>query len=336
MSRVDVVRAGYLNVYLGLLREIGVPTGRALSRARLPSAIETMPDAYVSITRAADCVLNLCRDVSAVELGALVMQRRPTLDTLSPALRAALLGTPTGAARLRTVVRLARAEDSALTAALVPEGARMRLCCNVPMFAGHPAHLLVECLTLDAMLVVLGSVAGPGWQPAEITFVSEGPATPGLRAAYAGTRFFYRAPQTSLVFEEALLARPCAIGAAAAPAPVASEPDTVADWSFATRVRELVRPYLDDGYPDIGLLAEVVGTSPRTLQRRLAESGRTYSQVVMEARFDLARDLLLNTDARVIDVAFMAGYQNPQHFSRAFRKIAGVSPRRFRKAAAAA
>jgi AraC-like DNA-binding protein len=39
-------------------------------------------------------------------------------------------------------------------------------------------------------------------------------------------------------------------------------------------------------------MAEVVGLSRRTLQRRLQLSGRTYSDVVREARFDLARELL--------------------------------------------
>jgi len=36
----------------------------------------------------------------------------------------------------------------------------------------------------------------------------------------------------------------------------------------------------------------MVGMSERTLQRRLAQSGSTYSEIVQEARFSIASDLL--------------------------------------------
>lgn len=339
MSRLAIVRAAHLNLYLGLLREIGVPTERALASCRLPSGIEAMPEAYVSIERAMDCVFMLCRDVSMMELGFLALSQQPGLDTVNPAFRAAVLAAPTGRARLDTFVRLALSEDSALSFGSRREGANVRVLVDLPDARGHPALCLAEWLNLKALLSVLGSVAGAQWRPAEITFVSGGPASGAMQEAFAGTRFRFGEAHTSVLFEASLLQRPCppepALAACKAATPGRPLAEDTPSWSFAALLRELVRPYLDDGYPEIGLFAEIVGMSRRTLQRRLAESGRTYSHIVQEARFDLARDLLLNTDARVIDVAFMAGYQNPQHFSRAFRKLAGVSPRTFRQGAGA-
>ena len=78
-------------------------------------------------------------------------------------------------------------------------------------------------------------------------------------------------------------------------------------------------------------IAEIAGVSSRTLQRRLKLSGNSYSQIVQEARFDLARSYLDEPGMKVMDVAMMAGYDSPQHFTRAFRRFTGVTPTQYRK-----
>ena len=60
------------------------------------------------------------------------------------------------------------------------------------------------------------------------------------------------------------------------------------------------------------------------------KEGKTYSQLVEEARFSEAARLLRNTDSKIIDVAYDVGYAHPTHFARAFRRIAGVSPSEYR------
>jgi hypothetical protein len=44
----------------------------------------------------------------------------------------------------------------------------------------------------------------------------------------------------------------------------------------------------------------------------------------------IACRLPLDDQLKIIDVAYSAGYENPQHFSRAFRRISGLSPRSYR------
>ena len=48
-------------------------------------------------------------------------------------------------------------------------------------------------------------------------------------------------------------------------------------------------------------------------------------------RCEHASRLLQDTDCRIIDVAFSSGYTDPAHFSRAFRRMTGVTPRQFRE-----
>ena len=81
---------------------------------------------------------------------------------------------------------------------------------------------------------------------------------------------------------------------------------------------------------NIHLAAEAAGTSVRTLQRALREFGLSYSALMERERNLKARSLLANTNAKIIEVAYELGYQNPAHFSRAFRRTTGLSPREFR------
>lgn len=104
----------------------------------------------------------------------------------------------------------------------------------------------------------------------------------------------------------------------------ASGPST---WDFASSLRAILPSYLSDGYPDISLVAGSIGCSVRTLQRRLKDCRERFSDVVQQARFEVAAQLLQEPDTRVIEAAYAAGYSDPSHFARAFRRQAGVSPK---------
>lgn len=71
--------------------------------------------------------------------------------------------------------------------------------------------------------------------------------------------------------------------------------------------------------------------SERTSQRGLAQSGTTYSEIVQKARFSIASDLLADSDLNIADIAFTAGYENAPHFSSAFKRLTGITPRDYRR-----
>ena len=100
--------------------------------------------------------------------------------------------------------------------------------------------------------------------------------------------------------------------------------------TFAQSLQQLLIPYLRDGYPSLGMAAEIVGMSQRTMQRRLADAGLNFSAVIDRARLTVATDLLRNTECTSMEIARATGYGDPSHFARAFRRTAGCSPRQFR------
>ena len=102
-------------------------------------------------------------------------------------------------------------------------------------------------------------------------------------------------------------------------------------WDMAVQVRRTTAELLPGGYPAIDDTAQVLDVSVRTLQRRLAELGLTYSAVVDEVRLCEAQRWLGKTDVKLGDISAKLGFKDAGSFSRAFKRWTGVEPRSFRK-----
>ncbi len=83
-------------------------------------------------------------------------------------------------------------------------------------------------------------------------------------------------------------------------------------------------------FPDIDYVAEKMGTSARTLRRRLREEGSSYRELLDEVRYGLAREYLGNTRLPMEEIATLLGYTESGNFSHAFRRWSGQSPRGWR------
>ena len=126
-------------------------------------------------------------------------------------------------------------------------------------------------------------------------------------------------------------AQPAAISHAAATtafSPPHFEPLSI---DFVGSLKQLLRSYIQAPDLDIEFTAAVCDASKRSLQRKLTESGTCYSEVLDQVRFHEASRLLQDSAMKVADVSHRLGYSDPTHFSRAFRRIAGVNPQVYRR-----
>ena len=72
--------------------------------------------------------------------------------------------------------------------------------------------------------------------------------------------------------------------------------------------------------------------SPNYLTHLLRkETGKPFSQWVLDRRMQLARTLLLNTAQMIGAVAQRCGFTDEAYFSRCFRKAHGLAPGQFRR-----
>lgn len=95
-------------------------------------------------------------------------------------------------------------------------------------------------------------------------------------------------------------------------------------------VRDHVATALSGGVPAISAVARHLGTSARTLQRRLSQEGHTYQSLVDDARRKLATRLVGRGHISLSEVAYMTGFSDQSSFTRAFKRWAGQTPRSYR------
>lgn len=96
-----------------------------------------------------------------------------------------------------------------------------------------------------------------------------------------------------------------------------------------------IRRHLEQlkAFPTLTVMADKLQSSPRTINRQLAQLNTTYQKIIDEARREQAMQLLLESTTSVEEIAHQLGYNDPSNFGRAFRRWLGISPRAFRKKA---
>lgn len=99
-----------------------------------------------------------------------------------------------------------------------------------------------------------------------------------------------------------------------------------------SRVIEIMEASIEDPVSPAEL-AEEVGMSTRQLERLFRRYlNRSPKRYYMELRLAKARNLLMQTDLSVINVALACGFASPSHFSKCYRAQYGTTPYRERGA----
>ena len=97
------------------------------------------------------------------------------------------------------------------------------------------------------------------------------------------------------------------------------------------KIRSVIARSLPAGRLTLRVVAAQLDVSPRTLQRRLADSNLTLTQLVNQTRIAKACQRLSQQDVHISAIARETGFATPSAFSRAFQSWTGTSPREFRK-----
>jgi AraC-like DNA-binding protein len=104
------------------------------------------------------------------------------------------------------------------------------------------------------------------------------------------------------------------------------------DTDLEQAVRARLRGTLAQQRATSHRLAELLGVSERTLQRRLSKRGQSFTGLVEEFRREEAARLLIDKRRSVGEVAGLLGYTEQTSFTRAFRRWTGMAPGAWRKA----
>lgn len=181
---------------------------------------------------------------------------------------------------------------------------------------------------------IMRMLCGAAWLPTEVLFSRR---RPGDIEPY---RSFFQAPlrfdmeQTALVFPAQWLDRPApdadpGLRQQIEQRIVALEKLNSPD--LASELRRVLRVMLITHRGSLEQVAELLSVHRRTLNRRLEELGCTFRGLVNEVRYDIARQLLENTDMPIAEIAATLDYSAPSAFTRAFGQWSGMSPAAWRE-----
>ncbi len=102
------------------------------------------------------------------------------------------------------------------------------------------------------------------------------------------------------------------------------------DATWADRVKAALLELLPTGRATMRDVSHQLGTSTRTLHRRLQAEGTTFQAVLDSTRESLARHYLASPALSTTDIAFLLGYEEPSSFHRAFHNWTGQAPQHLR------
>lgn len=243
---------------------------------------------------------------------------------------------PTVGEALRQWVRYLNLLDDAVVVGLVVDGDRA--CVRVEQESEAPAPASHElCFALLARQARALSTV-----PFRLAGVELAHRAPGDVARY---RKWFDAPvtfgaaTTQLVFPRAVLdatlvsADPTllAILTRAADELAARAPVEVTTAAQVSRIlRDALRT--DDGHLD--RVAQRLGMTTRSLQRRLADEATSFNEVREQVRKDLSRRYL-EDKLSIAEISFLLGFSEPSAFFRAFKRWTGQTPIEARRQALA-
>jgi len=330
-TTIPLHRVTLLRPYMQFLSDVGTPIERELHRAGLPiHAIDDVNN-YVPSRCFWAFVMNTVHNQGITDLGFRVGMPFGA-NAIDPNLRDLIRRSPT----LYAAVQVA-SEIATKTIANTRAGLRQSPCgwnTHLYYFPSCGAHSTVTgqigWYALTSWLGLVRAFTGPQWCPTEIGVMTSQIPSSFISEQLPGTRIRLSQPYTYITLEKQLLSLPPIPSQAAKPGPSPFGYESV-PMDLAGSLEHALVSYFGEVRPTIEFASELCNKSSRTLQRRLKESGTCYSKVLNQARFHSASRMLKDRDMNIADIARFLGFINPTHFSRAFRGIAGVSPREYRQ-----
>ncbi|QHW33971.1 response regulator [Paenibacillus rhizovicinus] len=99
-----------------------------------------------------------------------------------------------------------------------------------------------------------------------------------------------------------------------------------------TDAKKFIRGHYNDKEISVNILADHVHLTPTYLSSLFRkETGQTISEYITEVRIEKSAALLMQPQAKLYEVADLSGYNDANYFTKAFKKLKGMTPTQFRR-----
>jgi AraC-like DNA-binding protein len=189
--------------------------------------------------------------------------------------------------------------------------------------------------TLAAALNFMRDLCGPAWLPSEVFIPHAAPRDVSPYRSLFRVKLHFNAEVCALRFPEHWMHRAVEGANPALLALARRRADTCGKGELVEQVLRALRLLMLQGDHAGDDVARMLSMHRRTLNRRLKAERTTFRELLDQVRFDVARQLLADSEITLDDVAATLGYAGVSPFMRTFRRWAGTTPSRWRNTAMA-
>ena len=103
------------------------------------------------------------------------------------------------------------------------------------------------------------------------------------------------------------------------------------DTALTVRVKHSIQQQLLHGITRQDMIADQLGLTSRTLQRKLSLEGVSYQELLDDVRQSMAEEYLAHSELSIPEIALRLGFSETTSFHRKFRSSAGMPPGEYRR-----
>ena len=323
MVHVPLLKVRYAIAFIHAAEAHGANGNKLLAGVGLRANVLEMPEAWMSYSQFAYLIEAAIAKTGCHTLGleAGIAPRSSHSEFSKLTLRAPMLYQS-----LNRICANSSREDTSARFRLRQDGKHAWLKCG-SIAATDEAVRQIETYRYAALVAVIRCAAGPDWLPAHANFQSTASEHVAHSALLSGVAVEFGQTELSIEIAPTLLGRAMSD---VPDVPVRRSKYSQQPIEFVESLREVIRTGLLAGTANLDTTARTISLSRRTLQRTLSEYGLTYSQLLEEVKLELAKSWLEKDGKPIAEIACDLGYTYSTHFTRAFRRLSGFSPREYR------
>jgi AraC-like DNA-binding protein len=333
MARIGdgMMRAGPLIHVPNLLTAMGVNPSPLLRAAGLSRGALSQPERVIPVSKAVRLLIVAAARTGRPHFGLLSGQRALLEQYGLIGLR--MMHAPSVGTAWRGVVLTLQLNDRVNVPALAVRDRVAVLSFTPYGEEGEGTHLIMD-FTLATVCTIMRTLCGPTWAPTEAHLAHHAPVDPRPYSEVFRAPVRFGASRTALLFPANWLDRRV-VGAR--PVMRKAIEQAIADMlrqqdlELMAKVQRALFAQMTQDDISIESVARLLGLHKRTLNRRLAEKNTSFARLLGEVRFQIARQLLAETELPFTDVAATLNYTDASAFSRAFRSWSGMTPSAWRR-----
>lgn len=332
LQRPRFIRSALLSAFAEAARSLGLDPYHMLRRAGLPVAALDHPDFQIAADKV-QALLADCANSAASEDFGLLVGKAFRLSMKGP-LGLLMREQPSVRDALEVLQRYLRYQNDNVEIRIVPHEEGLVVVPELISPRTTVSRQMVD-LTLAMYVQIFRGLLGEAWRPRCVFFAHPAPRDTQPYDSLSD-HVEFAAPSTGFLMTEADLATqqpeadPQMAREIALYIEANAEPQAV---SATEQVSAMIRRLLPSGDCNVDRVAQLMGVDRRTVHRRLAAEGASFTQLMDGIRREVAVRQLMQTGRPLGEVAMLVGFSSLSTFSRWFRQAFGMQPSEYRKAA---